>query len=170
MSRYCSLIPGLLLGVLACASGGSQAAASAPCAAQPGDSVYSGAEPAWRSCAVERPARLLNPNQRIDWRPPGGTAQPGTRCYFAQVEFVVDSAGVPEAGTGRVLQSNEPTFAQAVLASSVGWRYRPALRNGRPTRQIVTERRVAGIVTRTVLVPQGSGPPSAPPPPQAPRC
>lgn len=163
MKRCDLLIPGLLLGLLACASGGSQTS-STPCGALPGDSVYSGTTPAWRACAVERPARLLNPDQRIDWRPPVGTAQPGTRCYLAHVEFVVDSAGVPEPGTGRVLQSNEPTFAQAVLASLPAWRYRPALREGRPARQIVTARRTTGTVTRIVVVPQGSGPPSVPPP------
>lgn len=168
MNRRDLLITGLLLGVVACASGGAGATA-AQCAAQPADSVYSGSEPAWRACAVQRPARLLTPDQRINWQPPVGTAQPGTRCFLAQVEFVVDTAGVPEAESGRVVQTNEASFARAVLASVPDWRYRPALRDGKPVRQIVTERRTTGTVTRIVAVPQGSGPPSLPPP-QAPRC
>ncbi|HSA56680.1 MAG TPA: hypothetical protein VLE53_13305 [Gemmatimonadaceae bacterium] len=157
-----------LLSALACASGGTRAAAA--CESQPADSVYQGSEPAWRACAVERPARLLSPGQRINWQPPGGPALSGTRCFVAQLEFVVDSAGLPEPGTARVVHSNEPGFAQAVLASLPDWRYRPALRAGVPVRQIVSERRTSALVTRIVAVPAGSGPPSVPPPTSPPRC
>ena len=170
MERHQSLLAAVTLaGAVGCASGGGGTAA-APCAPQPADSVYQASEPAFRACAVERPARLLNASREINWQPPSGSTQPGTRCFVTQLEFVVDTTGIPEPGTARIVSSNEPGFAQAVLAGLPDWRYRPALRSGVPVRQIVTERRTTALVTRLVAVPAGSGPPAAPPPTSPPRC
>jgi hypothetical protein len=79
------------------------------------------------------------------------------------VQFVVDVRGIPELETARVVQSNEPSFGQAVLATLANWRYEPAQKQGEAVRQIVRERRAVGFAVTVAATGQRSRPPSPPP-------
>ena len=88
-------------------------------------------------------------------------------CYSAAIEFVVDEAGTPEMDDARVLRTNSPSFAQAVVAAVAQWHYKPAFRDGVPVRQIVSEKMT--MSTRVVVVRAGDLP-RPPTPTHAPVC
>jgi TonB family protein len=91
-----------------------------------------------------------------------------TACYFADLEFVVDSLGRPEVATARIVRSNYEAFGTAVLETLQGWRYEPAMRDGKTVRQIVTTHQTAASM---IVVSKGPGPPPGGPPSQrAPTC
>jgi TonB family protein len=52
-------------------------------------------------------------------------------------EFVVDSAGAIEPGTLGIVSSPHPTFSRAVRDAIAGASFAPAMRAGRPVRQLV---------------------------------
>ena len=52
-------------------------------------------------------------------------------------EFVVDTAGVIERGTIGIVSSSHPAFSQAAMDALRTAGFRPAIRNGRPVRQVV---------------------------------
>ncbi len=153
----------LFVGVAACA-GATTGARRAPCPLAATDSTYLVSGPVYRDCAVDRRAHLRNPQVRPDFQapqlPPGGSA-----CYSVVIELVVDTAGVPEAGTAHVVTTNNPVLADAVLSTVPRWRYDPARIGGAPVRQIVRERRVVGV--QVVAVPAGAVPS---PPSRRPLC
>lgn len=128
------------------------------------DSVFARGRPVFRDCSVDRAARFLNNGgARPDFHP----TTPRSACYSADLAFVVDSTGKPEASTAQVVHANDNAFGESVLATVFSWRYQPAIRNGVPVRQIVTTHQT--VATSVVIVPKGSAPPSGPPP-NAPRC
>ena len=153
----------LILGDAACA-GATTGARQSPCTLTATDSAYLAGGPVFREYAVDQRAHLRNPQVRPDFQPPqlptGGSA-----CYSAQIELVVDTAGMPEAGTAHVLTTNNPPFADAVLFTVPRWRYDPARKGGVAVRQIVRERRVVAV--QVVAVPAGAVPSS---PGRRPRC
>ena len=138
----------------ACA-GATTRAREASCILAPADSMYLARGPVYRDCAVDRRARLLTTNGRPQFQPPTPPLA-GTACYSAQIEVVVDSAGVPELETVRVVRANDPAFADAVLASLPRWRYQPALKSGVAVRQVVRETQT--IAVEVVLVRAGETP------------
>lgn len=153
----CILIPGAL-GVLGCASAaGRTAGQQRSCGLDASDSLFAAGGPVYRDCSVDAKAQPITPNARFDFlRPPGGP-----QCYSAQVEFVVSATGYPEMRTARVVRATDKSFGDALLTAVGTWRYRPAIKDGHPVRQIVGERRT--IQTVVVAVPAGSPPPSRPP-------
>ena len=142
---------------LACASAGNRGAARDTCLLTRSDSTFAGTTSLYRACAVDRPARFLSYGPRPDFRPESSTPA----CYFADVEFVVDSTGRPEVSTARVNRSNHAKFADTVLATLKGWRFEPAMRDGKTVRQIVASHET--VATGTVVVPDAAVPPSRPP-------
>ena len=52
-------------------------------------------------------------------------------------EFVVDTLGTIENGTIGIVSSSHPDFSRAVLDALAGTPFKPAIRNGRPVRQVV---------------------------------
>jgi hypothetical protein len=140
----------------ACAHASS---AAAPCALEPGDSVYSKSAAVYRPCAVERKAQSTSTDIHPDLSAMPAQTGRGSRCYSADIEFVVDPRGVPEAATARVVRTNNQDFADAWLKVLPRLRYDPAMLKGEPVRQIVTEHWAAA--TSTVLVRAGSPPPSS---------
>lgn len=52
-------------------------------------------------------------------------------------EFVVDTAGALERPTIGIVSSSHPAFSQAVMAALMTAEFKPAIRNGRPVRQVV---------------------------------
>jgi len=146
----------------ACA-GATRQAGHGSCALAPADSIYLAGGPVYRECAVERRARRLNQGERPEFRP---TDPPfgGAACYSAEIEFVVDTTGTPELQTARVVRTNNPNFAEAVLVTLPRWRYQSARNNGLPVRQIVREKQAMAV--QVVVVRQGQ----VPRPGRPPRC
>jgi len=142
-----------------CASTGRRGTGDS-CALRSRDSTYAVAGPVYRDCAVDRQAKQTNTDLRPDWRP--SAAAPRNGCYFAELEFVVDAAGKPERGTASIVRTNDPTFADAWLATVPSWRFEPAVRGGTPVRQIVDSRKT--VMTSVVVVPAGAPVPSRPTP------
>jgi len=155
-----ALCAGLTLAA-ACASAGG-VAGRARCGLTGHDSTYLAGGPVYRDCAVDTKARLVTTGLHPDYRP----SRNG--CYSAEVEFVVDAAGVPEPRSIRTVRTNDPAFAEALAAFVPGLKYEPARIGGAPVRQIVSERQ--SFMTGTVLVPKGSAPPSRPSGATRPNC
>jgi hypothetical protein len=164
----------ILLGFIALACGGAAcssnhaATAVTSCGLRAGDSVFAAAGPVFRDCAVDKKANLTTTNIRPDPSAFASASGPvNGQCYSVELEFVVGEHGAPELGTARVVRSNDPSFADAWLKTLATWRYEPAIRAGKPVRQIVDERRTAA--TQVMLVPKGS-PPPGPPRERTPNC
>ncbi|HEY2378119.1 MAG TPA: hypothetical protein VGH98_19240 [Gemmatimonadaceae bacterium] len=147
-----------------CASGSNGAASRAACALESGDSVYLVRGPVYRDCAVDERAAVIDrsghPNFSPSSPPPGGRA-----CYTAEVEFVVDTQGIPEMETVKLVRTNNPDYAQAAVPVVAGWRYKPAILHGVPVRQIVHESETMAVAV--VAAPAGETPR---PPTRAPLC
>lgn len=154
-------VTSLFLGAAACASTGHSRGGS-PCQLRVNDTTFAAGRTLYRDCAVDKRATLLTTNIRPDFTP---TPRPGTACHAADLEFVVDTTGLPELGTARIARSNDHDYADALFATLPSWKYEPARLQGRPVRQLVLEHR--SIVTATVVVPAGSPPPTHPPAPVA---
>lgn len=141
----------------ACASAGSAAGvrAGSRCPLEAKDSVFLAGGPVYRDCAVDRKAEPIadvHPEFRAD---------PTTRCYSAEIEFVVNKNGLPEEETARILHATDRRFAEAVYQTIPRLRYHPALRGGAPVRQIVDFK--SAMQSVLVAVPAGSAPPTRPP-------
>ena len=166
MYRCCTVLTGAALCVVAtlaaaCASTGG-AAGRARRGLTRQDSTYLAGGPVYRDCAVDTKARLVTTGLHADYRP----NRDG--CYSAEVEFVVDAAGVPEPRSIRTVRTNDPAFAEALAAFVPGLKYEPARIGGTAVRQIVSERQ--SFTAATVLVPKGSPPPSRPNGATRPTC
>jgi hypothetical protein len=111
----------------------------------------------YRDCAVDRKANLTNPDVRPDvsaFTGPGRSS--GSKCYSVELEFVVNTHGVPEVGTARIVRTTDQAFADAWIKTLSSWKYEPDLRGGKPVRQIVEDHRSAA--TEVVVAPRGSPP------------
>jgi len=149
---------------LACASAGNKVAAREACVIPARDSGFVGLRPVYMDCGVDRPARFMSTDVHPDFRP----EMRATACYFADLEFVVDSLGRPEVATARVVRSNYEPFGTAVLQTLQAWKYEPAMRDGKTVRQIVATHQTAASM---IVVTKSPGPPPAGPPSQrAPTC
>jgi len=153
----------IVMGLTLLASTASAQRGGRRCADTPVDSSTAG-EPIYHACHVDRVARERGDGPDINWSPGAGETRNGA-CFRAEFEFVVDTLGVPELGTVRVVSSSNMSFTQAVQASLPAVRYTPARLGERPVRQMVTYRRSVGLLV--TVQPMGSSrAPSARPP----RC
>jgi TonB family protein len=59
---------------------------------------------------------------------------------FVEAEFVVDTSGLVDAGSVRILKSTHKDFSSAVRLALLGMEFRPAWRGSRRVRQLVTQR------------------------------
>lgn len=147
---------------LACASSGNKVVQQASCGLSARDSVFAGPRPVFRECAVQRVAQLASNESHPNFRP----SSPRNTCFFADLEFVVDSAGRPETATARVLRANDDKFGEAIVATLPEWKFDPALREGKPVRQIVDFHKTMAVMV--VVVPAGQ-PITRPPSSQRPQ-
>ena len=53
------------------------------------------------------------------------------------IEFVVDTAGVPELGTVGIVAASHPAFGTAARDAVASARFTPAFKAGKPVRQLV---------------------------------
>ena len=84
---------------------------------------------------VERPAVLDSASLTPIEYPPALRAAGTSGVVVA--EFVVDTAGRPEAEYFGAVSSTDPLFTAAVRGALGSLRFRPAVRRGRPVRQVV---------------------------------
>ena len=157
------LLAGLAVAIGACSSATTSSRAAA-CTLTAGDSVFLKGGAVYRDCAVSQRVQVLDRSARPDFRP-DVSLQFRDACYSAEIQFVVDETGTPEVEDAKVLHSNNPAFASASIQALSRWRYRPALLNGIPVRQITTEK--FGVAAVVVTVPAGQTPR---PPVRAPHC
>jgi hypothetical protein len=139
---------------VACASAGSRSGSKSSCRLSQQDSTYLARGPVYRDCAVDKKAALVTTNVHPQFQPTG--AERG--CLAADVEFVVDTLGVPELGTSRLVRATTSSFGEAVVGMVPSLRYEPARVADHRVRQIVSMHQAA-ILSR-VVVPAGSGPPT----------
>jgi hypothetical protein len=123
------------------------------CGLRDSDSTFIAGTPLYRECAVDVKAtnvtRGTGPLSR-----PSGPLRDG--CHSAELRFVVDTTGVPEQRTARILRTNDSSYADAVVATLPSWRYHPARIKNRPVRQIVTEREAMSITVAHAVAGAGS--------------
>ncbi len=150
----------VVLLVTACASSGGKTdladgADDGKCSPRAADSVYAGATPAYRECAVKTKAQMLQTGVRPDFAPSSG----GKSCYSAEIEFVVDEKGFVETRTARVVRTNDHEFAASMINALPQRRFEPAKLNGVPVRQITSSKQTAQVMK--VVVASGSSPSAA---------
>ena len=118
----------------------------------------------YRDCDVDKAARLRNtPDPRY-------VVPREKSCVSATLEFVVDSAGVPDTMSVLVVETDDREFAQAAIKTLSRWRYEPAVLQGRPVSQMVRERRMMEGKRLAFTVDRlGQGTASPPPPRNLPR-
>jgi hypothetical protein len=97
--------------------------------------------PLYRACAVSVKARPTNNDVRPDFRATGRDRS----CFSAVIQVAVDTVGLPESRTARVVKANDPGFAAAVLAIVPALRFQPARLGERPVRQLFELREVMVI-------------------------
>jgi hypothetical protein len=132
----------------------------AACDLSTSDSAFAGGFPVYRACSVDRPARLIGVGGQLNFSTP--TRPP--ECISADLTFVVDEAGKPEISTARLERGRDREFGEALLATLDSWTYEPAIRDGKPVRQIVNAHQTAS----TAPAQPGGAPPR--PPVTQPRC
>jgi hypothetical protein len=88
--------------------------------------------PLYRACAVDVKARPKVDGGQPLFTPPRGDGL----CYFVAIEVAVDTSGLPEPGTARVVRTNDDMFASAVMSTVPGYVFTPARIGGTAVRQI----------------------------------
>lgn len=169
-----ALAPTALLAIaLLAACGASRTAGSSSAVAQAGEPAASqrcvpaNVDPSFaafgtvlRNCDVDRPARVTV-QPRFDYTEVTAmtaSRRPVTQCHSAVLEFVVDESGNPIVASARVVRSTSAEVASAVKRMLPGLRYEPALKDGRPVRQLATFGHGTAMVVRA-----GPGAPGRPP-------
>ena len=142
----------------------ADAAESPACERVDQDSSATPHLPLYRACAVEVKARPTGTGPRPDYH----LVNRERGCASVRVEFAVDTAGVPETGTAHVVRTNDPRFAEAVVATVPGLRFTPGRIGGAAVRQIF-ELRMA-MTSQTVSNPSRGGGPQGPVPGSRPSC
>ena len=84
----------------------------------------------YTDCGVDVPASLNRIPRLDDARLPSAT-----RCMRATLDFVVDTAGRAITTPVLIFRSNEPRFAEAMIAALSSARFSPAIKNKRPVLQ-----------------------------------
>jgi hypothetical protein len=125
----------LLLSVLVCSQSLAAQRSERACRKTPVDSSVSEA-PVYHACHTDRAARERGARPRLEWEPTPGEVTDGA-CFRAEFEFVVDTLGVPELATVRVVRSSNRRFTEAARARIAAMRDTPAQRDGHPVRQVV---------------------------------
>jgi hypothetical protein len=156
-------IPTLL--TAACASANSTTSSKASddsrCQLSRADSAYLKGGPVYRDCAVDQPAKALRSDVMPNFTPSSlPTRVNNTKCFTAELEFVVDERGIPDAETARIVSTSDPGFAKAWLDVVPNLRFQPAVKDGSPVRQIVRSKQKSAIVMQPVSGGMSTRPPS----------
>jgi hypothetical protein len=138
----------------------SKASEPAPCTLTRSDSVFLKGGAVYRECAVDQPAKELPSDFRPSWSP---TSMPSAvspiKCYSAEIEFVVNTSGLPETGTARLVSTSDPKYGGAWMEAFTKLKFEAARKKGMPVRQIVRFSRKTTLTLQGVNVPRNAGPP-----------
>jgi hypothetical protein len=141
LHRFSLLTLSLLAVTGACAASGpasgavQTASSSSPssCDRSDQDKRTTPHQPLYQGCAVDvqavPPADALRPTFEPDRRT--------SFCYSVMLEVAVNTNGIPEMETLRVVKTTHPSFARAVSAVVPGMRFEPARLGGVAVRQLV---------------------------------
>jgi hypothetical protein len=97
--------------------------------------------PLYRACAVSVKARAIANDVRPEFRATGRDRS----CYSAVIQIAVDTLGLPEGRSTRVVRATDPGFAAAVLAIVPALRFEPARLGAHRVRQLFELREVMVI-------------------------
>lgn len=111
---------------------------SRPCDRADQDTSHYLHTPLYRACAVSVKARPVANDVRPEFRATGRDRS----CFSAVVQVAVDTAGLPEGRTARVVRATDPGFGAAVLAIVPALRFEPARLGDRRVRQLFELREV----------------------------
>jgi hypothetical protein len=125
-----------------CVSVGRRSARGDGCRLRAADTLFVDGAPLYRECAVDVAATNVTRAGGPLARPPG---PPRDGCYVVELQFVVDTTGVPEQRSARIIRTNDQGYADAVVATLPDWRYEPAQIKHHRVRQIVTEREMMSL-------------------------
>ena len=90
----------------------------------------------YRDCDVDEPAKIRGSVPNPDMTSLSGSDF-HSGCLRTEVEFIVDTLGVPELSSVHAHPGNDRGLEQAVLLTLRDLRYYPAQLAGRPVRQLV---------------------------------
>lgn len=76
----------------------------------------------------------------------------------AYVQFVVDTTGLPDTASFRVISATHPEFAQSVREALPGMRFHPAILRSKKVRQLVEQPFMFKILAPTVAAPAPATP------------
>ena len=114
-------------GPIAVAAGASAPATPASPTSQPSDKPYFDFQ-------VERPATVVPGSQGPEYPQALRAAKVEGKVL---VQFVVDTMGVPQMSTFKVLKTDQPEFAEAVRTALATMRFEPARVGGRAVKQLM---------------------------------
>jgi hypothetical protein len=143
----------LLLGLAIAAPAAAQKN-SKRCLIDPPDSSLLRRGPVYRDCEVDRPAKVLTA-MRPDFQPQSDGSR-ASRCFSAELEFVVDTLGWAEPTTVRRVSGNSQPLAEAMVNAIATLRYEPAMNESHLVRQLVRYKQMVGVQT---VVSRGGPPP-----------
>ena len=150
--------PSLLLFAMGLALA-TPAAAQKPvkrCLIDPPDSSLLRRGPVLRDCEVDRPAKVLT-QMHPDFQPQSDGSR-ASRCYSAELEFVVDTLGWAEPATVKKVSGNSQPLAEAMVNALTTLRYEPAMNENHLVRQLVRYKQQVGV--QTVVSRNGPPPPT----------
>ncbi len=133
------------------------------CTGEAPDSTLMAGTPVYRDCDVDRPVKRRGAEPRLNMSPASMGALPREGCSYVELEMIVDTAGQVEPTSLRVRRSDSRELEDAVRESVNSLRFEPALKDGKPVRQVWVYKRSIGVVVRV----SGQGGFSSAPPP---RC
>ena len=157
-------------GLVAGCSSAARTGGDARCAIAAEDSALFNRGELYTVCNVDRRAVAVTTPLQMDPTASMMNAPRGQTCMYAEVQFVVGTDGIPEPATARLIKTNFSELGHAVMQQLPAWRYRPALKNDQPVRQLVKERKVIATAVRVVVVTRGGEPSARPPSGPPPRC
>lgn len=111
--------------------------------------------PVYAACATDRPARLIASDTTFRY-PEVMRAAGIVPTTEAVIQLVIDSTGAVVPRTVLVeVSPNHPGFRDPILRTARGWRFAPAIRDGRPVASLDSVRFRLRIPTERPLVPRG---------------
>jgi hypothetical protein len=93
--------------------------------------------PAFFDFQVETPARYIADDNKLPHPDATLNQRPPFSGDFALVQFIVDTTGVPDVKSLKILRHPEGLVADSVRAAAVQWRFRPATLGGCRVPQLV---------------------------------
>ncbi len=107
------------------------AQSTAPCSVESIDPVHLERGPVFRDCDVQQRASKGR-EPRLDFEFPQGLT-----CAVAEIEFVIDTAGIPDTSAAVVVvDANSPEFVTFLRGKLGAYRFKAAVREGQPVRQV----------------------------------